>query len=88
MHEEYAEQVLGGTGQARLAAQLGRPRSYRDNSVKLLCAVEVSRENKAQVALIGHSHRRTQRVKDRISKTISAHPWRTRGANRKVCRAG
>ena len=37
------------------------------------CAVEVSRENMAQVALIGHSSPKTQRVKERISKRISDH---------------
>jgi len=37
------------------------------------CAVEVSRENMAQVALIGHSRLKTQRVKNRISKRISDH---------------
>lgn len=37
------------------------------------CAVEVARENMAQVALIGHSRPKTKRVKDRISKTISDH---------------
>jgi CRISPR-associated endonuclease Cas1 len=37
------------------------------------CAVEVARENMAQVALIGHSRPKTQRVQDRISKTISDH---------------
>jgi len=36
-------------------------------------AVEVSTENKAQVALIGHSRPKNQRVKNRISKTISDH---------------
>jgi CRISPR-associated endonuclease Cas1 len=37
------------------------------------CAVEVSRENMAQVALIGQARPKTQRVKARISKTISDH---------------
>jgi CRISPR-associated protein Cas1 len=37
------------------------------------CAVEVSRENMAQVALIGHSQPKTQRTKNRISKKISDH---------------
>jgi hypothetical protein len=37
------------------------------------CAVEVSRENMAQVALIGHALPRTKRVKDRISQTLSDH---------------
>ena len=37
------------------------------------CAVEVSRENMAQMALIGHSRPKTQRMKNRISKTISDH---------------
>lgn len=37
------------------------------------CAVEVSRENMAQVALIRHSRPKTQRVKTRISKRISDH---------------
>jgi CRISPR-associated endonuclease Cas1 len=37
------------------------------------CAVELSRENMAQVALIGHLRPKTQRVKDRISKSISDH---------------
>jgi CRISPR-associated endonuclease Cas1 len=37
------------------------------------CAVEVSRENMAQVALIGHSRPKTQRVKNRISKRVSDH---------------
>jgi hypothetical protein len=31
------------------------------------CAVEASRENMAQVALIGHSRPKTQRAKQRIS---------------------
>jgi hypothetical protein len=37
------------------------------------CAVEVSRDNMAQVALIGHSRPKTQRVKNQISKRISDH---------------
>jgi CRISPR-associated endonuclease Cas1 len=37
------------------------------------CAVEVSRENMAQVALIGHARPKTQQVKSRISKTVSDH---------------
>jgi CRISPR associated protein, Cas1 family len=37
------------------------------------CAVEVSRENMAQVALIGHARPKAQRVKARISKSISDH---------------
>lgn len=37
------------------------------------CAVEVSRENMAQVALIGHAKPRTPRVKARISRTLSDH---------------
>jgi CRISPR-associated endonuclease Cas1 len=37
------------------------------------CAVEAARENMAQAALIGHSRPKTQRVKDRMSKTISDH---------------
>jgi len=37
------------------------------------CAVEVSRENMAQVALIGHARPKTQQVKARISKAISDH---------------
>ena len=37
------------------------------------CAIEVSRKNMAQVALIGHSRPKTQRVKERISKRISEH---------------
>jgi CRISPR-associated endonuclease Cas1 len=37
------------------------------------CAVEVSRENMAQVALIGHSRPRTQKAKNRISRQISDH---------------
>jgi CRISPR-associated endonuclease Cas1 len=37
------------------------------------CAVEVSRENMAQVAIIGHSHPKTQRVKNRIAERISDH---------------
>jgi hypothetical protein len=37
------------------------------------CAVEVSRENMAHVALIGHSQPKTHRAKDRISKRISDH---------------
>jgi len=37
------------------------------------CAVEVSRENMAQVALIGHSKPKTSKVKARISKTLSDH---------------
>lgn len=37
------------------------------------CAVEISRENMAQVALIGHVRSKTHRVKARISKKISDH---------------
>jgi hypothetical protein len=37
------------------------------------CAVEVSRDHMAQVALIGRSRPRTPRVKARISKTLSDH---------------
>jgi CRISPR-associated endonuclease Cas1 len=37
------------------------------------CAVEVSRENMAQVALIRHSRPKTQGAKNRISKRISEH---------------
>jgi len=37
------------------------------------CAVEVSRENMAQVALMGHSRPKSQRVKARMSKKISDH---------------
>ena len=37
------------------------------------CAVEVSRENMAQVALIRHAKPRTPQVKARISKTLSDH---------------
>lgn len=37
------------------------------------CAVEVSRENMAQVALIGHARPKSQRVRARISKSISDH---------------
>jgi len=37
------------------------------------CAVEVSRENMAQVALIRHAKPRTPRVNARISKTLSDH---------------
>jgi hypothetical protein len=37
------------------------------------CAVEVARENMAQVALIDHSKPKTSRVKARISKTLSNH---------------
>jgi CRISPR-associated endonuclease Cas1 len=37
------------------------------------CAVEAARENMAQVALIGHARPKAQRVKARISKTISDH---------------
>jgi hypothetical protein len=37
------------------------------------CAVEVSRENMAQVALIGHAKPKTRRAKTRISKTLSDH---------------
>ena len=37
------------------------------------CAVEASRENMAQVALIAHSRPKSKRVKDRISKRISDH---------------
>jgi CRISPR-associated protein Cas1 len=37
------------------------------------CAVEISRENMARIALIGHSRPKTQRVKNRISKKISDH---------------
>ena len=39
----------------------------------LRVAVELSRENMAQVALIGHSRPKTQRAKNRISKRISDH---------------
>src|SRR5580765_5459336 len=43
------------------------------------CALEAARDNMAQVALMGHSHSKTQRVKDRISKRISdyavANTW-------------
>lgn len=38
-----------------------------------LCAVEVARENMAQVALIGHAKSRTPTVKAHISKTLSNH---------------
>ena len=38
-----------------------------------LCTVEVSRENMAQVAPIGHGKPRTQREKTRISSTLSNH---------------
>ena len=37
------------------------------------CAVEVSRDNMAQVALIGHSKPKTSNVRARISKTLSDH---------------
>jgi CRISPR-associated endonuclease Cas1 len=37
------------------------------------CAVEVSRDNMAQVALIGHSKPKSSKVKARISKTLSNH---------------
>jgi hypothetical protein len=37
------------------------------------CAVEVARENMAQVALIGHSKPKTARVRARISQTLSDH---------------
>ena len=37
------------------------------------CAVEVSRETMAQVALIGHVKPKTRRAKVRISKTLSDH---------------
>jgi CRISPR-associated endonuclease Cas1 len=37
------------------------------------CAVDVSREKMAQVALIGHSKPKTSSVKARISKTLSDH---------------
>lgn len=37
------------------------------------CAVEVARENMAQVALIGHSKPRTAKVRARISQTLSDH---------------
>jgi CRISPR-associated endonuclease Cas1 len=37
------------------------------------CAVELSREHMAQVALIGHAKPKTPRVKARISKTLSDH---------------
>jgi CRISPR-associated protein Cas1 len=37
------------------------------------CAVEVSRENMAQVALIGHSKPKTAKVKAQISKALSNH---------------
>jgi CRISPR-associated endonuclease Cas1 len=37
------------------------------------CAVEVSRDNMAQVALIGHSKLKTSKVKARISNTLSDH---------------
>ena len=37
------------------------------------CAVEVARENMAQVALIGHSKPKTSRVRARISQKLSDH---------------
>ncbi len=37
------------------------------------CAVEASRENMAQVALIGHAKPKTRRTKVRISKALSDH---------------
>ena len=37
------------------------------------CAVQVARENMAQVALIGHSRPKSSRVNARISKAISDH---------------
>jgi hypothetical protein len=37
------------------------------------CAVEISRENMSNVALIGHSKPKTSRVKAHISKTLSDH---------------
>jgi CRISPR-associated endonuclease Cas1 len=37
------------------------------------CAVELSRENMAQVALIGHMKPKSKKVKARISKTMSDH---------------
>jgi CRISPR/Cas system-associated endonuclease Cas1 len=37
------------------------------------CAVEVSRENMAQVALIGHSKPKSPKVRARISETLSDH---------------
>jgi CRISPR-associated endonuclease Cas1 len=37
------------------------------------CAVEISRENMAQVALIGHAKPRTPREKARVSKVLSDH---------------
>lgn len=37
------------------------------------CGVEFSRENMAQVALIGHAQPRTQRAKTHASKTLSEH---------------
>ncbi len=37
------------------------------------CAVELSRETMANVALIGHATPKTQRTKARISKVLSAH---------------
>jgi hypothetical protein len=44
----------------------------------ILCAVEISGENMAQVALIGHSKPQALEVKARISKTLShavANSW-------------
>jgi CRISPR-associated endonuclease Cas1 len=37
------------------------------------CAVEVSREHMAQVAMMGHAQPRTKRIKARISKALSEH---------------
>ena len=37
------------------------------------CAIEISRQNMAQVALIGHARPKSQRVRARISKRISDH---------------
>jgi hypothetical protein len=37
------------------------------------CAVEVSKENMARVALVGHSRPKTSKVKARISKALSDH---------------
>jgi CRISPR-associated endonuclease Cas1 len=37
------------------------------------CAVEISRENMAQVALIGHSKPKTAKLRARVSQTLSNH---------------
>ena len=52
------------------------------------CAVEVSRDHMANVALIGHARPKTQRAKVRISKTLSDHAVANSWWDPKVYRVG